>query len=108
MTRTRCGVPLLSIGLLIALGGCGVARTRVPAPADAMNRLEVKGFEGIKVRAWADVPDPQLQADIIRAVEVTAAADKAAGGPGESHVLCMSGGASDGAYGAGILAGWTE
>jgi predicted acylesterase/phospholipase RssA len=108
MSWTRCGIPLLSIGLLIALGGCGVARTRVPAPADAMTHLEVKGFEGVQVRVWGDVPDPKVQADIIRAVEVTAAADKAAGGPGESHVLCMSGGASDGAYGAGILTGWSE
>lgn len=57
---------------------------------------------GADTRSWGDVPDPAFE----RRVRASIAKASAAGR--RPAYLTLSGGGGDGAYGAGILNGWTE
>jgi hypothetical protein len=66
---------------------------RTPVSPQAAAAAEIAGMPG--VRSWADIPD-----DFLSLVQDL---------PGQSDAswLALSGGGGDGAYGAGVLAGWT-
>ena len=66
---------------------------RTPVSPEAAAVAEVPGMPG--VRLWADRPDDFL------------ALLREAPGPADASWLALSGGGQDGAYGAGVLAGWT-
>lgn len=64
-------------------------------------------MEGIRgARYWGDVRDPGLN-DWMNAPEVELRARYGGIMEREHHYLVLSGGGEDGAYGAGLLAGWT-
>ncbi len=84
---------LLASALLALLGGCAASVDRAAAPIEVYETAEPPGFADI--RFWGDRPAPDF-----------AASARAAGGPGD--VLVLSGGGPDGAFGAGVLNGWTE
>ena len=98
-----------NIGTLIIvtifLTGCAATR-RVP-PVGTANDVEIMGFEGLSV--FADEPSLAMQKDIIRSVGQESPEDfpRAKDGFKEYSMLAVSGGAANGAYGAGILKGWT-
>jgi predicted acylesterase/phospholipase RssA len=83
---------LLAVGS--SLGGCSQSLALNSVPSKIVDRAEVIGFS--KIRAWGDSKPEDLQA----LTGKPAAADQRAS-------LALSGGGSDGAYGAGILVGWT-
>ncbi len=92
---------------LLALSGC-TALPRNPVPVDDMDRAEIPGMSG--VRAWAVQIDPYFQADLVASIGQEQPGDfplDASGYP-TYHGLALSGGGSNGAFGAGILNGWTE
>ncbi|MEM1306736.1 MAG: patatin-like phospholipase family protein [Pseudomonadota bacterium] len=95
--------------LLIALSGCAtVSGVRAPLPADLIDSAEVDTFNG--VRFWGDdVPGDLLKEVRTRfpnAPRVGAHATRINGRP-VIDVLALSGGGPNGAFGAGVLAGWT-
>jgi predicted patatin/cPLA2 family phospholipase len=79
---------------------------RHPVPIDAMDRAVIPGMPN--VRDWADEPSEHFQKDLIESVRDA----KAAGGPEPGsrtmNALVLSGGGSNGAFGAGFLKGWTQ
>ncbi len=82
----------------------------MPPPADAYRAVAPGGHAS--VRYWADDLDPDQQARAEREIR-TALGDRwrAAGRPRgglDVDMLALSGGAADGAYGAGLLVGWSE
>lgn len=100
---------LASILGLVALSACSsVAIERSAVPETVYREAAVPGFE--RFRAWGDQPGEAAQQDIddywsgVR--QVWLASDKM--DPIRQDILVLSGGADDGAFGVGLLTGWTE
>lgn len=90
--RWRNAVGALAVAALLA--GCAT-EARVPYTQQELQLAQVPGFAG--VRMWAD--DPNMAA---------ARAEAIGRFPGKTPVvLALSGGGPDGAFGAGLLSGWT-
>jgi predicted acylesterase/phospholipase RssA len=100
--------PIL-IPLVVLNGGCATdLGPRVAVPVGLVESAAVSDLENI--RFWGD----SKQKDYAVLTERRIAAirelygDKAANVSRDSHFLTLSGGGSDGAFGAGLLVGWTE
>ena len=96
--------PLALLSLCV-VSSCVHVPQRTPLPKEHVPRATVLGME--QARHWADEPPPW--GDAWRALS---RADTQARYPavfGQPHsYLAISGGGSNGAFGAGLLAGWTE
>jgi hypothetical protein len=84
-------IPLL---LLSALAGCE-SLPRTPFTAEEQAKAEIPGLPG--ARFWADAPDVAREASRLSRQQER-----------NLTYLALSGGGGDGAYGAGILNGWTK
>ena len=84
------------------LTGCSVLHPRKPLPAELASIASPPGYHDI--RDWGDVFSPTLQ----RSIQVALKAE-AANPLGQTPIqyLALSGGGMDGAFGAGMLCGWT-
>ena len=91
----KSGVLLLA---LMVLAGCA-SIPRVPFTKEQQAAATVPGIPNARV--WSDD-----RADVLRAR--TEVATNAARRGGQFNVLAISGGGSNGAFGAGLLAGWAE
>lgn len=97
---------LLVCALMSCVAGAGCAALdRLPAP---------EPVSGVTSTSYLGIPDARLALDadpaVVRGVWLAAEARRAeasGGRPGPSHMLALSGGGADGAFGAGLLAGWT-
>jgi predicted acylesterase/phospholipase RssA len=89
--------------------GCGFARTRQPLPPYYMDEARVVGLPD--VRGYGDAPDESLKQSAVESVrqELAAQPGKPAGvfATPTVDILALSGGGADGAFGAGLLCGWT-
>ncbi len=95
--------------LIIAIFICGCARVRHPVPPDLINRAQVLGAPDI--RAFSNRPSDIFINDLIKLLDQEESglfsfldfkAEKS------YAALAISGGAANGAYGAGLLCGWTQ
>ncbi|MFB3893302.1 MAG: patatin-like phospholipase family protein [Phycisphaerae bacterium] len=95
----------LAAGLLTA-GCAGVTRNALPA--ELASKAEVPGIPG--VRAWGSDYSPLFQADLVESAKQARGVDPrgVVGPDGYANVLALSGGGPDGAFGAGLLCGWTK
>jgi hypothetical protein len=94
----------------ILLWGCGASLDRMAVPYGLIERVDVPGMKA--ARFWGDeVPKTGTAADVqamlpnMKAVAVAPNREK--GRPVVNH-LALSGGGADGAFGAGLLVGWTQ
>ena len=92
---------------LLMLAGC-TGLPRNPVPVEDMRRAGIPGMPA--VRAWATELDPDFQADLGESVrqEVRGMFQLDKDGYPIYNALGLSGGGSSGAFGAGILNGWSE
>lgn len=100
--------PLLPAAVLLA--ACATPTTRNPLPEAFVDDAVVVGFPQA-IRAWGDEAPPDLDVEMRRMRAQLAAADPEGWGPsGEAKLtlLALSGGADDGAFGAGILDAWSD
>jgi len=86
--------PVAVVTLGMALAACGTV-PRVPFTADQQAEANVPGFRD--VRFWADSQTVAREAARFSQQH-----------PGEFSYLALSGGGGDGAFGAGLLNGWTQ
>lgn len=111
----RMFVALRGTGLLAALAvlsctlsGCGALPDRLPYTSAEADHARIAGFPD-DIRFWADAPSDVV---VREARERFAAEEKAglyrAGRAPPANILSVSGGGEDGAFGAGLLAGWSE
>src|SRR5436190_16196459 len=82
--------------LLVLLAGCSTAPQRAPYSQQEQAVADVPGIPG--ARLWAD--DPAIVGGGRRSVVSRTKVQ-------QPIVLALSGGGADGAFGAGLLAGWT-
>jgi predicted acylesterase/phospholipase RssA len=92
---------------VLVLGACSAPR-RNPVPKDLAATAAVAGMP--TVRFWGDTADASLLARYMLSLEreVKAAGVGSIAALPDAHFLALSGGGSDGAFGAGLLCGWTE
>lgn len=90
---------------IIIIQGCASTPDRNPVPKELYTQAKVPGVP--RARFWGDEPPPFLK-DVLAQSQ----ADLEAGFPGvinrEHNYLAVSGGGARGAYGAGVLVGWSE
>lgn len=89
----------------IFLQGCMALNVRHPLPENLLDEVQVDDL--IDVRAWGDKENEGLKKSATESLEQERAANHGKLLP-EADILALSGGAGDGAFGAGFLCGWTE
>jgi len=95
---------LFSLGLIFT-SGC--ARTRHAVPYNLTTKATVHGFKDI--RYYADSESNFAKDDMLESIEQESPNDyMGKNGVKVYSVAAISGGAANGAYGAGILKGWSE
>jgi hypothetical protein len=99
---------MLAVLLLLGLGGCASIVRMQPPPATQVTSLSVLGLP--EMRFWADGEPAPLQAYFEQVVACQRARlpQEAQGRLPPANFLALSGGADDGAFGAGVLLGWSE
>jgi len=101
------GGMIVAAVLLIPSTGCAPAIKRTAPPVALTDQAEIPGMPNVRFRG--DIVDPRLQADILRSYRNNPmpgdVRSKKAPGMGG---LVLSGGGDRGAFGAGLLCGWTE
>ena len=102
---------LLLPALALSLSACAtVTMQREPVPVAAAATATVAGF-GPEIRYWGDEAPPELAGDAeanARAFAERNAALIRAGKPVPMAFLVLSGGGENGAFGAGLLNGWSQ
>lgn len=97
------GPRVLGLTLALALSACAaIPRPYSAPPPEHHARAEIRGFE--RIRFWGDEAPPFIEQTL---VEHYARDIAHPNGERRYDILALSGGADDGAYGAGFLAGWT-
>ena len=96
---------------LLALTGCASIPLHTPVPEALVAQAVVEGFPS-DIRSWGDEPSPHLATTIEKRIAKfqSANADYYAQHkkyPPMSY-LALSGGSNNGAFGAGVLCGWTQ
>jgi predicted acylesterase/phospholipase RssA len=81
---------------------------RVPVPEQLAVVAVVPGMETVRVWGDASFPRALLQAEVPKLKAKYQARAKSGDDKLVSNLLAISGGADDGAFGAGVLVGWTE
>ncbi|MGE4049559.1 MAG: patatin-like phospholipase family protein [Piscinibacter sp.] len=99
-SAASCALPV------VMLQGCANAPALPPIPAELVDVAEVPGFRGI--RAFGD-GSGRKEMDLWGTGGPSGfTSHDAMAGKGPLRVLAISGGGSNGAFGAGVLAGWSE
>jgi hypothetical protein len=93
---------LLFLGLF--LQGCLPLQVRHPVPEDLLDQALVADLPDI--RAWSDIPSESLERSAIESIRQEMAANHGKLEP-EANFLALSGGGGDGAFGVGLLCGWS-
>jgi hypothetical protein len=101
---------VLWVLLALALAGCAAAIARNPVPASLESQAEVVGMGPTPIRFWGDQLPPNADALVKEKWAQVRASRPELLSKGRRPVvnfLALSGGGSDGAFGAGVLCGWT-
>ncbi|MFN0137851.1 MAG: patatin-like phospholipase family protein, partial [Phycisphaerae bacterium] len=94
--------------LLTILSGCA-SPARNAVPRELVDQATIVGMPG--VRDFGDRPSAVLQRSAVESIRQVRVANGNAGfvdPDGYVNVLSLSGGGANGAFGAGLLCGWTE
>lgn len=94
----------------VALAGCAAAIARNPVPPALESQASVVGMGTAPIRFWGDQLPPNAYA-LVKEKWAQVRANRpellARGRRPVVNFLALSGGGSDGAFGAGVLGGWT-
>ena len=95
--------------LCLTLASCATPTLRAAVPQQLADKAQVVGLSGEYIRFWGDEP-PKNFAAMVRKMEKQRRGQVALGAkpPRTVSLLVISGGGSDGAFGAGLLNGWTQ
>ena len=105
----RLAFLLAILPILAAIAGCATAPARQAVPVALVERVDVPGLSA--TRFWGDEVRGATLADLqarLPNMKAVAIADKREKGRPVVNYLALSGGGADGAFGAGLLVGWSE
>jgi len=89
---------------LVLLAACSSVE-RQPVPIEDIDRAVIPGMS--RIRDWGDEPSEHFQEDLIQSLRQAQEAAGSTAGIRKMAALVLSGGGSNGAFGAGFLNGWT-
>ena len=90
---------------LIILQGCATLKPRNPLPQDLESQVKLPGIPG--ARAWGDEVNESFTRYFLESMKQEKAAFGKDFAKKPGIFLALSGGGDDGAFGAGVLCGWT-
>jgi len=98
----------LIVVLMAASMGSGCATTRRPVPMDLVGKAQVDSMP--EIRFMKGMVDSELQKNALRSFLEESKGDYPVDTDGKTvyPMLCISGGSANGAYGAGLLKGWSD
>ncbi len=98
----------LALGIAVSLIGCGTLTRNPAVPPELMPKATIPGMPD--VRAWAGRISPAMEDDLAKSFEQESEKDfpRASDGLVRYPHLALSGGGPNGAFGAGLLNGWTR
>jgi predicted acylesterase/phospholipase RssA len=107
LLRQAFRVGLISSTVLLTAGCASLAPRNVLPQANA-GQIELEGFHNI--RFWGDASAREIQAIMMADAPTTETRSSSAAlrHPAVSNLLAISGGAENGAFGAGLLVGWSD
>ncbi|CCE08352.1 conserved exported hypothetical protein [Bradyrhizobium sp. STM 3843] len=97
MTNLRAVIAVLAS---IQVAGCAAFATRVVPPELVAGHADPVGFQN--VRYWGDEATPGFADTLVQRASMNAVVSR------QLNFLAISGGAEDGAFGAGLLVGWGD
>jgi hypothetical protein len=98
-------IPLILLCVVLMVSGCATAPPRNPIPEEIGGSGDIYGI--VDVRWWSDEAPPMIEEWMKLSPSVLK--NKYSDLFGKVHnYLAISGGGADGAFGAGLLVGWTE
>ena len=90
----------------VVLAGCAATLPRNALPERLVDQAEPSGLDGVRI--WGDAPAAQIRTLVNREMRQRGEAAIARSNTEPvSNMLAISGGAEDGAFGSGLLIGWT-
>ena len=92
------------IALSLSLLGCSALERKSAVPAQALSKAQIAGLPSVRYLISTQAGVDALVDDVI---QVEAARGKK-GFTGDANYLALSGGGDDGAFGAGLLVGWSK
>jgi predicted patatin/cPLA2 family phospholipase len=96
--------------MVAVVSGCAATLPREAVPQSLSEAAEVRGLQD--VRFWGDEKSPALDRSLSSRVNQIISSNRFAhlqpGAQVDVSYLALSGGGGDGAFGAGLLVGWTE
>ncbi len=105
---TQGFIALIAMVATVAVSACGPLFRLNPVPQSEQGNITVLGLKN--VRHWGDEVTPQMIAEGLASYRRERAYATAAGhlgALGPAYFLAISGGGENGAFGAGLLVGWT-
>ncbi len=97
---------ILLIMFVFFTSGCGTMRMRHAVPVNLQAKADIPGMKS--VRAFGDMPNEAFLKDLNESFKQESPNEYRKGIAAVYPVLLLSGGGANGAYGAGILNGWSE
>jgi predicted acylesterase/phospholipase RssA len=103
----RLSLVVALMALALSVAGCGTGPPRIAVPAALASEASLPDMDDI--RTWGDAPFSRtlLAAELPKLKAVYQAQAKS-GRPLTADLLALSGGADDGAFGAGLIVGWGQ
>jgi len=99
-----CMAPMAACAILLLSGGCASVPERHPLPLDLSNQATIPDIP--KLRFWGN-EWPKFASERFETFTVAEFQEHYSGIYGQPHnYLAISGGGANGAFGAGLLAGW--
>jgi len=100
----RLSSSVACIALSLSFLGCSALERKSAVPAQALSKAQIAGLPSVRYLISSQSGVDALVADVIQA---EAARGKKAFA-GDANYLALSGGGDDGAFGAGLLVGWSK
>ena len=92
------------VALSLSLLGCSALERKSAVPAQSLSKAQIAGLPSVRYLISTQAGVDALVADVI---QIEAARGKQAFA-GDANFLALSGGGDDGAFGAGLLVGWSK
>jgi hypothetical protein len=105
-TFRRGAVQAAALLVLLLATGCAAPPRLPPAAVNVTDQTTVLGIPN--ARFYADTQGAEMAQEALRALDRERAAGGLANGLPAANFLGISGGSDDGAFGAGLLVGWSE
>lgn len=106
----RSVVVVVLLGSMGLAGGCGPGVNRTAVPQELANQAVIPGYSPL-IRTWGDAVSLEFQESCFAEAQRQRQAFLESNPNqkfGSNDVLCISGGGEFGAFGAGLLNGWSE